>query len=595
MIEGLRTMLLVATIGTVCLLSVRAQSPPVEQVTVTAHASPVPFKSLARTIEVISRKQIESLPVESLSDLIRYASSVDVSARGPFGIQSDLSIRGSTFDQVVVLVDGQRLNDPQTGHHNADIPVSLADIDRVEILSGSGSSLHGADAVGGVINIVTRKERRRNSARWSAGQYGLLTGSGTLDLSKTGILDSLSLWGNRSSGFAFDRDFRTGGLRLQGRLGSSGRFQLAHSSKRFGADGFYGPSPSREWTNQTLVSAQTPVAAGEDWTLSADAAFRTHGDHFLWDVARPGFAENFHRDYSLDAKMGLDWHLTEGTRISLGGTTGGDWIRSNNLGDHQYRRVGLYTEVEKRLGNRILVYPAVRYDGSSAFAGSWSPSLSGLIWIAPSLKLRAFAGRAFRIPTFTERFYSDPNHLADSGLGPERSIGLEAGFDWLPSALWQAGLTLFSRHLSDAIDWVRVDDSERWRTANIRRLRTDGGEISIRRQLSDSAWLGLGYTYLDVRAGTLDLQSKYVLRNARHSMTATAAFALLPGLTVGHHLSFRRRCDGHSYWAADLRLTQRLSRHTRLYAEVTNYLNQEYEEVPGVATPPRWFRFGLEF
>ncbi len=231
-------------------LSAAGQTPLDEQLTVTAHAFPVPFKSLARTVEVITREQIEYLPVRTVADLIRYASSVDVESRGPFGVQSDFSIRGSTFDQVLVLIDGYRLNDPQTGHHNGDIPVALEDVERVEILYGSGSSLYGADAVGGVINVVTRRSGRRNRGGFSVGQYGLLTGSGSLDLTDTGMLRNLSLWGNRSSGFSFDRDFQTLGVRLQGRLGSSGTFELAHLDKRFGADGFYGPSPSREHARQ---------------------------------------------------------------------------------------------------------------------------------------------------------------------------------------------------------------------------------------------------------------------------------------------------------------------------------------------------------
>lgn len=578
-----------------CSLAAAGQSPLDEQVTVTAHASPVPFKSLARTVEVITREQIEYLPVETVADLIRYAASVEVQSRGPFGIQTDFSIRGSTFDQVLVLIDGHRLNDPQTGHHNGDIPVALEDVERVEILYGSGSSLHGADAVGGVINVVTRRSGLRTRGEFSVGQYGLVTGSGRIDLTDTGVLQCLSLWGNRSSGFSFDRDFQTLGIRLQGRLGSSGGFQLAHLDKRFGANGFYGPSPSREWTSQTLLAAESPIASGEGWTLSTRASFRTHRDHFLWDIERPGFAENFHRDYSVDADMGLDWRVAGATRVNLGGTAGGDWIDSNNLGIHRYSRYGLYGEVEQRLGSRVLLYPGLRYDGSSSFSGSWSPSVSGLIWLTPALKLRSSIGESFRIPTFTERFYSDPNHQADPTLEPERALGFEVGLDWLPSVRWLAGLGAFSRHQRDAIDWVRSDAAERWHTANIRKLQSDGLEASLRRRLSNFIWIGLQYTFLNVRADELDLQSKYVLQYARHSLATTAAFPLPFGLVAGHHLSYRRRRDGSDYWVADLRLTRPIGPHTRLYAEATNYLNSAYQEIPGVDMPRRWFSLGLEF
>ncbi len=572
-----------------------AQTAPSDQVTVTAHPFPVPFKSLARTVEVITREEIENLPVASVTDLLRYAASVEVRSRGPFGVQSDLSIRGSTFDQVLVLVDGIRLNDAQTGHHNGDIPVALEDVERVEILYGSGSSLYGADAVGGVINVVTRRGERRSRAGFSAGQFGLLTGYGSVPLSHSRALGELTLWGDRSDGFAPDRDFQTLGIRLQGRLGRAGRFQLAHLDKRFGAEGFYGPSPSREWTRQSLLAATSPVASGEGWTLSTTVSFRTHGDHFLWDVERPGYAENFHRDSSLDTGMALDWSPRGKTRVNLGGSAGGDWIDSTNLGVHRYRRSGLYFEVEQRLGDRFVLYPGLRYDAFSSFDDSWSPSLSGLWWLSGALKLRASAGRSFRIPTFTERFYTDPNHQADPSLEPERAVGFEAGADWLPSTRWLAAATVFSRHQREAIDWVRADAAQRWHTANIRSLRTDGLEVSLRRFTSGASWFGFQYTYLNVRPGELDLQSKYVLEYARHSLTMTTALPLPLGLIAGHHLSYRRKRDGSDYWVADLRLSRRISVRTRVYVEVTNYLDSRYEAIPGVAMPPSWLRFGLAF
>ena len=93
-----------------------------------------------------------------MTDALRLLPGVWVRQRGPFGSQTDISVRGASFGQTLVLVDGVRINDPQTGHHSGDLPVALEDIARIELLAGAGSSLHGADAVGGVINIITRRE-----------------------------------------------------------------------------------------------------------------------------------------------------------------------------------------------------------------------------------------------------------------------------------------------------------------------------------------------------------------------------------------------------------------------------------------------------
>lgn len=110
-----------------------------QTVVVTAAATPVELGSVTRTLTVITRDQIAELPVRSVADILRLAASVDVRARGGFGVQSDFAVRGASFGQMLVLVDGVRLNDAQSGHHNGDIPVPVEDIERIEILHGPGS------------------------------------------------------------------------------------------------------------------------------------------------------------------------------------------------------------------------------------------------------------------------------------------------------------------------------------------------------------------------------------------------------------------------------------------------------------------------
>src|SRR3954470_9840196 len=127
-----------------------------QTVVVTAGATPAELGTVTRTVTVLTREQIEALPLPSIADLLRLASSIDVRARGERGVQTDFSVRGAGFGQMLVLVDGARINDAQSGHHNGDIPVPLDAIERVEIMYGPGSSLFGADAFGGTVNIITR-------------------------------------------------------------------------------------------------------------------------------------------------------------------------------------------------------------------------------------------------------------------------------------------------------------------------------------------------------------------------------------------------------------------------------------------------------
>src|SRR5262249_46059199 len=144
-----------------------------EQVGVTGSVAPTTLGNLGRSLAVIPAADIDALPFESVDDVLRLLSSVDVRARGPFGAQTDFAVRGGNYGQALMMVDGARLNDAQAGHHNGDLPVPLAAVERIEVLPGGGSSLHGADAFGGTINVITRRTLAGWQADLSAGSFDL--------------------------------------------------------------------------------------------------------------------------------------------------------------------------------------------------------------------------------------------------------------------------------------------------------------------------------------------------------------------------------------------------------------------------------------
>jgi vitamin B12 transporter len=146
-----------------------AQTAPDEKIIVTSNSYPVPFENLSKAVTVLTREDISKLPAHSIAEAIAMAASIDLRPRAPFGLQTDISIRGSAFSQVLVLVDGVRINDSQTAHHNSDFPVQLQDVERIEVLRGPGSSIYGADAFGGIINLITRRNTERLSASIAGG------------------------------------------------------------------------------------------------------------------------------------------------------------------------------------------------------------------------------------------------------------------------------------------------------------------------------------------------------------------------------------------------------------------------------------------
>lgn len=575
-----------------CAAPASAQPAVHETVVVTATAAPEALGNVGRALVVLTRDDLSRLPIASVADLLREVSSVDVRSRGPHGVQADFTIRGAGFGQALVLVNGTRINDAQSGHHNGDIPVALDDIERVEVLLGAGSSLHGADAFGGTINIITRRAPSRFRASLAAGQHGLVHASATVGVTRSeGQAHVFSGEVNRSSGFMPARDYDVKLARYQGALAHDTTVTLAYLDKEFGANGFYGPAPSREWTDQTLATVRHRIDRGNRWNASVDASYRTHGDHFIYDERVPSLSENEHRTHAITADA--RWHraMSERSQLTVGAGGGRDAIGSSNLGEHDFSRASAFAELRQSVAGRVVLHPGVRMDTYTGFGTAWSPSLSVSARTSPRVKWRASSGHAFRVPTFTELFYVDPNHQASGALSPETAWSADAGAD-VVGKTWTASLTGFARWEKNVIDWVRASPAVKWRTTNIRDARTHGIETDYRRRLASGAHVALQYTWTTTDAPTLDLLSKYVLDYQRHSAAASGSGGWR-GTTLGSRLEFRRSVDGRQRWTLDARVGRPIGR-LELYADVTNLFDARYQEIRGVHMPGRWLRAGVK-
>jgi iron complex outermembrane receptor protein len=560
-----------------------------QTVVVTAAARPVELGSVARVMTIITREQIARLPVHSVADVLRLASSIDVRMRGVRGVQSDFAIRGANFGQMLVLVDGVRLNDAQSGHHNGDIPVPLDAVERIEVLYGPGSSLFGADAFGGTVNVITRRAVDQPSVLLQGGSFGLAAGRGEVGFEKGAVREAFAASADRSSGFMYDRDFKTSIVRSRTSIGADTSLSFSHVWKEFGANNFYGGNaPSREWTNQTLVAADHRFADRAGWSTTASASYRTHGDRFLFNQLMPQLSDNRHRTHAVLAAMSGARRVAGIGTLTVGLEGGGDWIRSTNLGDHSTSRISGFGEWRQELGPRTQVDGTIRVDHYDEFGTSWSPSLGIGWWPTPTLRLRTSAARAFRVPTFTERYYSDPANLAREEVGPETAWAGEGGADVLMSGGWVFQATMFARADENVIDWLRSSPAERWRTYNIRDVDTIGLELGIRKTFSGGPLVFAEYTALDVGAATVNQLSKYVLDYAPHSFVAAAAVPLPGQFSVAPRIEYRRRSRStgtFDYVLLDARVGRRFGRLFELSVEGTNLFDERYQEIAGVDMP----------
>lgn len=589
---------MVAAVSAACLsaLPAAAQDGFHQTVVVTGTARPVELGTATRTLTVITREQIAALPAQTVADVLRMASSVDVRARGVRGIQTDFAVRGATFGQMLVLVDGVRLNDAQSGHHNGDIPVPLDAVERIEVLYGPASSLLGADAFGGTVNVITRREAAAPTLFVQGGSFGLAAARAQAGISNGDVRQLFTVSADRSSGFMYDRDFKTTTVRSRTSIGERTGVSVSYVWKEFGANGFYGNSPSREWTNQTLLTADHAFTERGGWSVTSQASYRTHGDRFVWTQLNPAVSDNRHRTHAVLAGASGSKAVAGRAVLTIGAEAGGDWIRSSNLGDHTTSRVSGYGEWRQNLGPRAQLDASVRVDRYDEFGVAWNPSLGVGWWATPTVRLRTSVARAFRVPTFTERYYSDPAHLARADVGPETAWAGEGGMDVLlpHGVLLQA--TVFGRADEDVIDWLRATTAERWRTQNIRDVGTAGVEIGARRTLGNGGFVQASYTAVDVDAAEVTLLSKYVLDYAPHSFTAAASLSLPGQLRVAPRIEYRHRTRSSGTFddvLLDARVSRRLGRQLELMVDGTNLFDASYQEVAGVAMPGAAFSVSL--
>lgn len=559
-----------------------------QEVFVTATVSTVPSGAVTRTATLITREELEQLGITSAVDALRLMPGIDPRARGPRGVQTDFSIRGSTFGQNLILLDGFRLNNSQSGHHNGELPASIENIDRIEVIYGAGSAVHGADALGGTINIITR---RGSYAGLTAemGQHGYASADGSI--SGHGLPDNWSAtgWANRSSGFMFDRDFAQGGAAVRGTLPGALTLDLRHQRRAFGANGFYGASPSKEWTDQTIAALSWQHATGP-WVATVKGQARDHHDHFRWDINRPGFAENRHHSNAGEFTATLERSLARGIRATGGLSAGRDWITSSNLKDHDYTRTSVFGELIAPIAGRATLQGGIRFDDYSNFGSSVSPSISMAAHVTNELRVHVATGHAFRIPSFTELYYSDPANVGNPNLRAESGWSLETGADWSRDG-WTLSVSPFRRWDRDVIDYVKVNPSDLWQSTNVRDVTTTGVETSVAKRWS-GAWMRVHYSTLSVDAPALNLLSKYVLEYAKRQVGVSLAVPVAFGIRASLNVDHRNRLDGQSYELVGLKVS-RPFRRMDVYVDGTNMLNETYREIAGVAMPGRWMTVGV--
>ncbi len=564
----------------------------------------IPFTISSRSISVLEAEELETLPVQSISGALGFVPGVDVRRRGAMGVQADLSIRGGTFEQSLVLLNGIKLTDPQTGHHMLNLPLNLDNVERIVILKGPGARAFGQNAFAGAINIITRipEDRKISIANYygSFNSYGI-TASLALPDEKYGQYVSFSR--DASDGYRYNTDYSINNLFYQSELKVGARSTLqvqgGYTDREFGANGFYAsPDANEQWeTIQTgLLSLSYNTRFNKAVELKARAYWRRNDDEYLFVRGQPEIYQNIHQTNVLGGEV----NSTIEGKLGTSGF-GMEWreevIESTNLGDWQRSNFGVFAEHHFRLG-KFDVTPGLYVNWYSDFGWNAFPGIDAGLLVTPKTRLFASVGRSFRIPTYTDLYYEDPANLGNENLEPENAMSYEAGFRYTDSFLYLQA-SYFIRNSNNLIDWIKETEESRWEPRNFTGLQVSGLEFSVEadpsllEKSSPFTHLSLSYTWIDANLDEAqNVTSRYVLENVRHQLTGRANYRFLKSFSHSVAARFLDRVTLDNYWLVDTRLTWQQN-NVKLFAEVANVFDKDYTEVNLVPMPGRWFRAGL--
>ena len=562
-------------------------------VIVTGTFEPIPLAEANRAVVSLDA-QDPPLLHNSFVDYLGMDPSVDLQQRGADGVQADLSIRGATFEQSLVLLNGLRINDAQTGHHDMDIPIPLEAVSRIEVLHGSGSTLYGADAVGGAVNFITASPSRTEiRTRIGFGNFGFNQQRVVGSYVGKEWSEEIAVSRDSSSGFLPDRDYRSSSTssetRFKTNLGGTD-ILFAGSDRPFGADQFYGDYPSWERTKSWFASISQDL--GKDTSVAF--GYRRHSDEFILVGDDPALYENNHISQSWQGIIRRTSSIGGSSTLAYGLDADGDAIDSNNLGHHARNRGAGYVNFDIRSFQRLFLSLGAREEVFSGGRAEFTPTVAAGVWVREGLRLRASASRAFRLPTYTDLYYSDPANLGNPLLRPESAWSFEAGPEWNPGGRISASVTAFNRQEWDDIDYVKYSPQDPWQATNIPHVAFTGVEAECRIHLFSSQEVRLGYTWLrgsqQPAPGSIsEYVFNYPSNHASFSWLGQYRKAVVLRTRVG--VTQRVGHDAYPLWDV---AASRAGGRVRPYLQLSNLSNTGYEEIPGVAMPGRSIVAGAE-
>ena len=558
------------------------------------------------SILTISNEEIKKNTATNVSELLQQVAGLDIRRRGAEGMQADLYIRGGSFDQTLLLIDGIKVEDPQTGHHTMNMTIPLEVIEKIEIIKGSASRIYGQNAFTGAVNIITKKEIKNDlSIELSNGSFDQKRGSFTIqkELKNSGILFNYSR--KESEGYRYNTDYENDEFFIKSnfkikdqKISAIGAF----NERKFGANGFYA-SPAAidqyEETQASLIGFSTTYKKN-DLILKPKLYWKRNQDMYVYLRQDPSVYRNLHISNKVGAELNASTSNSLGN-LGLGFDLSRVSLKSNNLGERKRTMLNMFVEQQVMLNNDKIDFTpglAITYFSDVSTKLNYQNNFFNNLFFYPgmdlgyrlnnNLKLYTNIGFTYRIPTYTDLFYSSPTTLGNENLKLEKALTKEIGLKYLKDD-FNFNFSLYQRDASDIIDYVRNNEAEPWQASNIREINTSGFELNIGYKFYLGSFrmqtINIGYSNIDDELLETDFAfSRYALNSLKNQITGTYTFEINEKIYSTVAYKNAERSDEEKYTVIDFRTSYKLDKFT-LSVILNNILDSEYSETNLVPMP----------